>query len=108
MPNQGKNVSFLFHMYQPPWQYPEVLNWISKNDFKVTLNINYSLVELLRKNNLEKIIENIGRGVENGNIELTGTSAYQAILPLIPETEARRQIKLNHEKNKQVFGDSYK
>ena len=107
-------------MYQPPWQYPEVLkrisnecydwltDWLSKNDFKVTLNINYSLVELLRKNNLEKIIENIGRGVENGNIELTGTSAYHAILPLIPESEARRQIKLNHEKNKQVFGDSYK
>lgn len=117
MEGKEKNISFLFHMYQPPWQYPEVLKriadecyfpvteWLSENrSFKVTLNANYSGIELLVKNNLHKIIENIGKGIEKGNIELTGSAAYHPILPLLPRKEIIWQIELNSKKNKEIFG----
>jgi len=113
----SKHVSFLLHMYQPPWQYADVLKRISgecyewltewladnKRSFKATVNINYSLTELLLKNGLEIIIENIGRGVEKGSIELTGSAAYHPILPLIPEDEVKRQIELNDRKHAEIF-----
>ncbi len=112
-----KDLAFLLHMYQPPWQFDDVLQkihhecyswltkWLADSSFKVTININYSLTEQLVNNGLEDVIDNIQRGVENGSIELTGSGAYHPILPLIPKSEARRQIELNHKKNKEVFGD---
>lgn len=105
-------------MYQPPWQYPEVLqkittecyswltNWLATTDenLKISLNMNYSLTQLLIEHKLENIIDNIGRGVERGKIELTGSAAYHAFLPLLPESEIKRQIELNHKGNEEVFG----
>jgi hypothetical protein len=80
MADKGKNIALLLHMYQPAWQYENVLrqissecySWLSEwmaeeNSGRVNLNINYSLVELLLDNGLEKIVENIGRGIEIGN-----------------------------------------
>lgn len=117
----GKNVAFLLHMYQPPWQYSDVLHkiarecyiWLTKwlseaKDFKATININYSLTELLKSNGLEDIIENIGRGLENGSIELTGSAAYHPILPLLQDDEVKRQIELNDKKHREIFGDLWK
>jgi hypothetical protein len=44
---------------------------------------------------------------EQGQIEFTGSAMYHPILPLIPEDEVIRQIKLNTEVNKHYFGDVY-
>ena len=118
---KNKNVSFLLHMYQPPWQYKDMLEtisnecylWLTKwfseqKGFKATINLNYSLTELLIDNGLNKIIDNIGAGLENGSIELTGTAAYHPILPLIPKDEIKRQIALNYKKHGEIFGNLWK
>ncbi|HIH49134.1 TPA: hypothetical protein HA296_06045 [Candidatus Woesearchaeota archaeon] len=117
----GKNVAFLFHMYQPPWQDEYVLErivdecyswftaWLAdQSDVHATVNINYSLTELLVKHGHTKVIENLGRGVERGLIELTSSAAYHALLPLIPEREIWRQIELNEKGNGSVFSGIWK
>ena len=42
-----------------------------------------------------------------GQIEFTGSGKFHPLLPLIPEPEIRRQIKLNNETNKHFFGKLY-
>jgi len=116
MGEEGKQVSLLLHMYQPPWQYKPVLDkivdecysWLTEllagsDSFHVDLNLNYSVVELLLDHGHDRVIENIGRGIENGNVEVTGSAAYHAFLPLVPIEEMRRQIAINHERNAEVF-----
>ena len=118
---KNKQVSLLLHMYQPPWQHEDILRkinhesygWLTKlladnKEYQTTININYSLVELLEHHKLHNIIDNLGRGVEQGNIELTQSAAYHALLPLIPESEMRRQIELNHKKNSEIFKGVWK
>jgi len=112
-------LAFLFHMYQPPWQKPKILKkvsdecyswltkWIAENDLKIMLNINYSLTELLEKNNFNNIIQQIKEGADKNRIEFVGSSAYHAILPLLPGPEIFRQIKLNEAGNRKAFGGSW-
>jgi predicted glycosyl hydrolase (DUF1957 family) len=110
-----RELGLLLHMYQPPWQSPSVLDkicgecygwlteWISQNDLKVSLNINYSLTKMLVDNKKHKIIDNIGLAAQRGVLEFTGSAAYHALLPLIPSAEIERQIDLNYEGNSDVF-----
>lgn len=111
-----KQIGFLFHMYQPPWQDKAILEdawnrsycWVipflaRQKNFKAVVNINYSLTELLVKNGLDEVIDNLGEGLENGSIEITGTAAYHPILPLIPEDEVKRQIEINNKKHEEIF-----
>jgi len=112
-------INFL-HIYQPPYQDKEVLKWVAREsyeyiltileknpDAKITLNISGCLTEQLMNNGLSEIIERIKKLVQTGNIELTGSAKFHPILPLIPEKEIIRQIKLNDEINKKAFGDAY-
>ena len=101
-------VNFL-HMYQPPWQQRGVIEQIAIEsydylitlfekypNFKAGLNITGSLVEQLDSfrpdllNRLKKI-------VKKGQVELTGSAKYHALLPLISVKEAKRQIELNQQ-----------
>jgi predicted glycosyl hydrolase (DUF1957 family) len=111
-----KYLGILLHFYQPFWQEKEILNRIveecylplldlvlNRKDFKFTFNINYSLIELLEKNNYFFLLEKIEVAFKKRLFELTGTAAYHPILPLIPEEEIIRQIKLNEDGLKRIL-----
>ena len=110
-----KFVNFLFHIYQPPVQEFDMLAKIVRESYepltrkireasglKFTLNINYSLVELLH-DPFPQILENIRAAHDEGILELTETGAYHPIFPLIPYEEVERQIRLNHEGNQRLL-----
>ncbi len=75
---------------------------------KATININGSLTELLNDLGLNDIIDGFRELAQKGQIEFTGTSKYHAIMPLISEQEAIRQIQINVDTNRYFFGDVYK
>lgn len=114
-----KYVNFLFHIYQPPNQdfdiltrvveqsYSPLLRQIEEfGDLRFTLNINFSLVELL-SSAFPNLLEKIGRLYERGNLELTATAAYHPILPLIPVSEVTRQLKINRDGNRRLLSHSF-
>ncbi|MFX1260122.1 MAG: hypothetical protein ACFFAN_19915 [Promethearchaeota archaeon] len=113
--------AFLFHIYQPPVQIPAVINQIVNEsykpiiealkehpDAKVTLNINGTLTEQLHDFGYDDLIETITTLASRGQIEFTGSGKFHPLLPLIPEPEIKRQIKLNNETNQYFFGKLYK
>ena len=113
--------AFLFHIYQPPVQIPLVVKQIVSESYrpildalrdhteaKITLNINGTLTEQLHDFGYNDIIEGIATLASKGQIEFTGSAKFHPLLPLIPEPEIKRQIKLNEETNTQFFGDVFK
>ena len=113
--------AFLFHIYQPPVQIPLVVKQIVNESYrpilnalrdhteaKITLNINGTLTEQLHDFGYNDIIEGIATLASKGQIEFTGSAKFHPLLPLIPEPEIKRQIKLNEETNTQFFGDVFK
>jgi len=114
-------LGFLLHIYQPPEQYKEVLDRIvnecyrplfnliyKKPNSKFTININWSLTELLLKNGYTDVVDLMKKCLDAGKIEITGTAAYHVILPLVSKEVQRRQININYESNKRAFGPNYK
>jgi len=109
------------HIYQPPTQKPSWVKKITEESYrkifraitraksaKITLNINACLTELLASTGGKDVIEDIRSGAKKGRIEFTESAKYHPFLPLIPKSEIRRQIVLNHETNKKFFGAAYK
>jgi len=96
----------LLHFFQPYWQFPHMLQKIVEQcyrpifhfvrnysqGFAFTANINYSLLELLKKHGYDDVLDDIKYCVENNLIELMGTVAYHPIIPLIPIKCAGMQI----------------
>ncbi|MFX1415031.1 MAG: hypothetical protein ACFFA2_14550 [Promethearchaeota archaeon] len=112
--------AFLFHVYQPPVQIPQVIKQIVNESYKpiinalenhthtkITLNINGSLTEQLHDFGYDDLIQSIIMCANRGQIEFTGSAKFHPILPLIPQPEIRRQIKLNDETNQFFFGKLY-
>src|SRR5438093_1547674 len=106
-----KYVNFLFHIYQPPVQEDEILAQIVQQsyepltriirefeDLRFTLNVNFSLVELLNER-FPQVIDNISKAYDSGTLELTTTGAYHPIFPLIPPSEIQKQLELNQRGN---------
>ncbi len=113
-------VSFLFHIYQPPGQVPSIVRKIANESYrplidtirqsaaaKFTININGVLTEQLDDYGLNDVITGFAELSENDKIEFTNSAKYHAILPLIPEPEIIRQIKLNQKTNRHFFGNTY-
>jgi len=107
----------LLHIYQPPGQKKEIIDQVVKESYnrilailqsnpkiRISLNICASLTEQLVEYGYKDLIEQIKELVKNGQIELVGSAAYHPILPLLPETEISRQIKLNEDINQKYFG----
>lgn len=101
-------VNFL-HMYQPPWQdkgvvervgiesYDYLITLFEKYpNFKCSLNITGNLIEQLGEIN-PKLLKRLQKIVKSGQVELTGSSKYHALLPLLSSKDIKRQIKLNQE-----------
>lgn len=114
-------LGFLLHIYQPPNQFERVLDKITNECYnplfdlinhrwnsRFTLNLNWSLTELLLKSGHREVIDKMREGLKNGKLDITGTAAYHPILPLISHSEQVRQIQTNYRKNMEVFGDLYK
>lgn len=111
----------LFHFYQPPTQFPSVLEKICNESYRpllevfrqypnarATININGVLTEMLKNCGHQDIIQGLKELAERGQIEFTGTAKYHPILPLIPLDEAKRQIELNQKTNSFFLGEAYK
>ncbi|MDD5342745.1 MAG: UvrB/UvrC motif-containing protein [Patescibacteria group bacterium] len=109
------------HFYQPPTQksswvkkianesYRKIVAGLLKNPkARLTLNINAVLVELLKRDGCFDVVLGIKKLAQRGQIELTDTAKYHPFLPLLPESEIIRQIKLNYQTNRRFFGPTYK
>ncbi len=112
-------VAFVLHIYQPPTQTPAILKKIIKESYlplfevivknpetRITFNINGSLIELLDLYEENRLLDIIKSLVIKDQIDLIGSSCYHAILPLIPQEEITRQIKLNEEIYNKVLGEN--
>jgi len=110
--------AFLLHIYQPPTQIAPVLKQIANESYRpiletlkkyplarITLNINATLTEQLADYGFTDIINLIIELANRGQIEFTGSGKFHPLLPLLPEPEVIRQIKLNNETNKKFFGN---
>lgn len=119
--NLPMKFSILLHLYQPFNQYTNILEKIAHESYlpmteglkslpnaQVTMNISGGLLQLLEKNGHTKFIDNVGELLESGKVELLGSSAYHAFLPLIPVSEIKRQLELNTKILQSYFGDLYK
>ena len=110
-----KYLGFLLHCYQPPWQdkytlsrmcrrcYRPLFEWILESEVLMTLNINFSLIELLHTHNHKELLKLIKMLANSSHVELTGSGAYHPILPLVPPSECKRQIHLNEDGFKQIL-----
>ena len=112
--------SNFLHIYQPPTQTEDIIRKVTEESYrkivsvlntnpngKITLNINAVLTEFLAIYGFTDVINGLRKLAEQDQIEFTGSAMYHPILPLIPEDEVIRQIKLNTEVNKHYFGDIY-
>jgi len=115
-----KWVNFL-HFYQPvnmdahiieeatEKSYLRVVRALEENpQIKFTININGSLFLRWEELGYQDLIDRINVLIKKGQIELTGTACYHPLLPLIPEKEARKQIRENENILKRLFGRSFK
>jgi len=114
MGNKITWVNFL-HIYQPPWQDKGIIDQISSEsyeylltlfekypNFRASLNITGNLVEQLNDYRPD-LLKRLQALVNKGQIELTSSSKYHALLPLLAKNEIKRQIELNQEILAQYF-----
>lgn len=107
----------VFHVYQPPQWDPNVLkqvvleayrplaqNLLSTPSLKITLNITASLSEQLAQYHYDDIIDAFTVCAKRGQIEFLASAAYHPLLPLIPKQQVVRQIHLNTQINRKIFG----
>ncbi|MSQ31996.1 MAG: hypothetical protein EXR59_01975 [Dehalococcoidia bacterium] len=110
----------LLHMYQPPTQIHMILDKVCRESYrplievfkshpqaKATVNISGCLTEMLQEHGFQDVIDGLRDLSERGQLEFVGSAKYHAILPLIPQEEAARQIARNKVTNSKFFGSSY-
>ncbi len=108
------------HFYQPSFQFHQVLKKIADQSYrplikvflkhpqaKATVNICGSLSEMLYNHNGKDILDGIKKLARRRQWELVDSAKFHPILPLIPAKEARRQVKLNQQINRKIFGSLY-
>ena len=113
-------INFL-HFYQPSYSdnepvieateksYLRIINALNRNpNIKFTFNITGCLLEKWQGLGYGQLIQDLKKFIKNGQVELTGSSAYHAFLPLLPKEEIERQIELNEKILKKYFGDELK
>jgi len=111
----------LLHFYQPPTQSHAVLAKVCEESYRplvkvfrehpesmITVNMCGVLTEMLADHGYQDILKGLEKLGQAGQVEFVESSKFHAILPLIPEIEAKRQIALNKITNASFFKDSYK
>jgi len=109
------------HLYQPPTQKPYwikrateesyrkiVQGLLNAPDSKITMNVSGILLELLEQCGFNDVIDGLRTLVDRGQLELTGSAKYHALLPFLPPDEIERQIRLNEETLQRFFGSTLK
>lgn len=99
-------VNFL-HIYQPPWQTVGVVQQIASQSYdyliylfkkypkyQATVNISGCLLDVLAELRPD-LIKDFQGLIKKGQLELTGTSQFHALLPLLSSEEIFRQIELH-------------
>lgn len=110
----------LLHIYQPPTQTPAILEAVANQSYrkliqiflahpqaKITLNLPACLTELFLKYGYSDIVDQLKTLLARRQLELTSTSKYHAFLPKLPDSEIVRQISLNDDSHRRIFGDLY-
>lgn len=113
-----KNLMFglLLHFYQPIKQDAKTLGDIVKEcyaplfklfrqydgKFVCTININSSLLKLLKENGYESLIDDIFFCIDRGIVELVDSTYFHPILPLTPEDILDLQISEDKEFKKSL------
>ncbi len=111
----------LLHLYQPYNQKDEVVRKVTNESYlpltvgllntpsaQCTFNISGSLLILLQRNGFSSVIDNIGKLIERGQVELTSSAMYHSLLPLMPQGEIRRQVDQHNKTCTEIFGSLYK
>lgn len=112
--------SNFFHIYQPPSWDEEIVRRAADQAYRpmidilrrhpnvsITLNITAALTEQLMDLKLSDVCQGLQELVANKQIELVGSAAYHPILPLLPTEEIVRQIELQDERQRTLFGKNY-
>ncbi len=111
------NIVLLLHFYQPYYQHKDMLFRIIGESYtplvnilsnapkskKITVNISGSLVRLFHENRCNELLKIFSNLYSTGRIELTRSSMYHSLLPLLPKSEIMRQINLNDEIFEEYF-----
>ncbi|HSX39027.1 MAG TPA: polysaccharide deacetylase family protein [Candidatus Saccharimonadales bacterium] len=109
-------LSIFLHLYQPADQMEDILEMVTKQSYrpvlqglqkhkaKVTVNVIGSLLELFDKYKYYDVLDSLRDLHKSGVVEFTGSAKYHAFLPLIPQEEIYRQIKMNTEALKFFIG----
>jgi len=111
------HVVFGLHMYQPPTQFPHILEKIKKESYEpllrfilahekafFNLDVCGSVLELAEKHGHQDLLALLREAHARKKINLVSTGCYHPIFPLIPAEMVERQIKLNNEVLQRVFG----
>jgi len=108
------------HFYQPPTASDEQIRDIIKScyqswaDFlltnkkvKVTVNLTACLTERLFQVGYQKLLNQFACLAERKQIEFVESAAFHPILPLLPDQEIIKQIKINHDINSRHLCPAY-
>jgi hypothetical protein len=110
----------LLHFYQPYGQKRHIIDAIvaqcyrpvgegilAHPEARLTIDFPGGLLDQLAAYGYQDVIDLYAEAGRRGQVEFVGSAKYHAILPLLPEGEARRQIELNDETNRRHLGDAY-
>jgi hypothetical protein len=86
---------------------PVLRIFLQNPDFKFTLNLPGSTVELLIRTGFGQVIEKIGELADRGQVDFTMTPKYQPLIPLLGEDDTDRQIEAGNKICKRYFGINY-
>ena len=102
------NWANFLHIYNPAGQQPDIVAAVVDQSYRpilegikanpkarLTLNINGVLLEMFDKYGYRDLIDTIRYLIDDGRLELTGSTKYHALLPFLSEEEIVRQIKEN-------------
>lgn len=111
----------LLHFYQPHWQKRYVIDAIAAQCYRpvaegilanprarLTINFTGGLLDQLAEYGHRDVIDMYVEAARRGQVEFVSTAKYHAILPLLPEDEALRQIEIQNETGRRLLGDTYR
>jgi alpha-amylase/alpha-mannosidase (GH57 family) len=112
--------AIILHFYQPYGQKREIIDKIVAQCYKpvaeriladprasVTINFPGVLLEQLSAYGHRDVLELYREAAKMGRVELVGSAMHHTLLPLLPVTEANRQLRINDEVNQKFFGNAY-
>ncbi len=111
----------ILHFYQPPSSTKQQIDEVVKSSYqpwvdflnkykntKITINLTACLTEKLFNFGYEKLLKDFSNLDKHGQIDFLESAAFHPILPLLPEKEIIKQIKINNKINKLRLGKVYK